>query len=210
VNPPPSDPVRWSAEEALAMDRWLETRGFTVDQLMAVAGQRVAERARGLMAEHGLERAVLMIGPGHNGGDALVAAEHLDCPFALWHPLADEPGPKLDAETLVIDGLFGVGLCRAITGRARDAVETVNASDALVLAIDVPSGLSADTGEVVGAGTPEGGVAIHADHTITFVGPKRGFFQRRGPELVGTWTAVDIGFPVEEAEAWVRLRRVGA
>ena len=174
---------------------------------MDVAGRRVAERANVLLAEHGLTRVVLMVGPGHNCGDAQVAAGHLSRPAELWSPLRDEPAPVLDGSTLVIDGLFGVGLCRPVTGAARAAIEAVNASDAMVLAIDVPSGLSADTGEIVGADTAEGGVAVCADHTVTFVGPKQGFFGREGPASVGSWTAVDIGFPIEEAEEWVRHRR---
>jgi NAD(P)H-hydrate epimerase len=203
----PHEPVRWSAAEALEMDRWLESRGFSVSQLMDVAGRRVAERACELIQRHGLTRVVLMIGPGNNGGDAEVAAAHLSCPTQLWRPLLDEAVPVLDASTLIIDGLFGVGLCRPVTGSARAAIEAVNASGAMILAIDVPSGLSADSGEIVGADTADGGVAVRADHTVTFVGPKQGFFLASGPELVGSWTAVDIGFPVEQAEDWVRARR---
>ena len=224
--PAPAPVPHYSAEEALAMDRWLVSRGFGIDELMQAAGRRVAEAARALIAARDLRRAVFLVGPGNNGGDALVAeallagggrdaplferpADAVTVPTVIVRPLEGDAVPRLDAHTLVVDGLFGVGLDRAITGRARDAIEAVNGSAATVLAIDIPSGLSADDGHIVGVGDdhPHGGVAVCADRTVTFVGPKRGFFEGRGPELVGAWEAVEIGFPAEEAHAWVRRRR---
>jgi len=152
---------------------------------------------------------VFLVGPGNNGGDALVAEGHLrgEQPTLVWRPLAGDPPPELDARTLLVDGLFGVGLSRPIEGRARQALEHVAASPATVLAVDIPSGLHATTGEIVGGAA---GAALRAHRTLTFVGPKRGFFHGAGPRLVGAWRAVDIGFPVEEAEAWVRARRAAA
>ncbi len=206
----PAD-LRFSAEESQAMDVWLVARGFTIPQLMAQAGRRVAEAARRLVAARELRRVVFLVGPGNNGGDGVVAEGLLraELETVLWRPLDGDATPPLDERTLVVDGLFGVGLMRPLAGAARDAVLAVNDSGATVLAIDVPSGLSSDDGAVVGVTPehPEGGVAIRADHTVTFVGAKRGFDLGRGPELVGTWEAVEIGFPVEEAAAWVAARR---
>jgi NAD(P)H-hydrate repair Nnr-like enzyme with NAD(P)H-hydrate epimerase domain len=206
--------TEWTAEEAQAMDRWLvEERGRTIPELMAVAGRRVAEAAREMLAGRGLRSVVALVGPGNNGGDVLVALQHLpDVETDIWRPLDGDPVPRLDAGTLVIDGLFGVGLARPIAGAARRAVLAVRGSPAAVLAVDVPSGLSATTGGIVGctAEAPDGGVAIRADRTVTFVGAKRGFFRGEGPRLVGDWRAVDIGFPVAEAEAWLARRRAGA
>ncbi|HZM00192.1 MAG TPA: NAD(P)H-hydrate epimerase, partial [Planctomycetota bacterium] len=153
----------------------------------------------------GLTRAVFLVGPGHNGGDALVAERRLAermpaLRTLLWRPLQGDAPPALDAATLLVDGLFGVGLSRPVEGRARAAIEHVNASPACVLAIDIPSGLCATTGAVLGA-------AVSAEHTISFVGPKRGFFIGAGPAQVGSWRAVEIGFPATEAEAWRASRR---
>jgi NAD(P)H-hydrate repair Nnr-like enzyme with NAD(P)H-hydrate epimerase domain len=205
--------TRWTAEEAQALDRWLvDECGRTIPELMAVAGQRVAQAARALASEAGLTRVVALVGPGHNGGDALVAVEHLaELRPLVWRPLAGDPIPPLEARTLLIDGLFGVGLARPIDGAARAAVLAVLASPATVLAVDIPSGLCATTGAVLGrsADRPDGGVAIRARRTVTFVGPKRGFFHGEGPAHVGQWTAVDIGFPVREAEQWLARRRAG-
>ena len=208
--------VVYDAEESSAMDVWLvEERGFTIPQLMAQAGARVAEAIRDLAREHDLTRVVFLVGPGNNGGDAVVASELLgaaEFEQETWRPLQDSATPLLDAGTLVVDGLFGVGLARPVGGEARRAVEHVNTSPARVLAVDIPSGLSATSGEVVGctAGAPDGGVAIRAHETITLVGPKAGFFIARGPEHVGRWRSGDIGFPIEEAERWVVGRRAAA
>ena len=123
------------------------------------------------------------MGPGNNGGDALVAHGVLESDFEreIWRPLHETKTPVLDSETLVVDGLFGVGLARGIEGEARRAVEHVKSSPARVLGVDIPSGLSATTGEVVGSA----GVAIVAHETLTFVGPKKGFFIGDGPAYVG-------------------------
>jgi NAD(P)H-hydrate epimerase len=193
----------WTAEEAQALDRWLvEERGFTIPRLMEQAGTRLAEAARELVRERGLQRAVFLVGPGNNGGDALVAEAQLrgELSTCIWRPLQGDGPPSLDARTLLVDGLFGVGLCRPLEGAARAAVQHVSASEAVVLAVDVPSGLHATTGEVLG-------VAMRARHTLAFVGPKAGFFVGAGPEHVGTWSVAEIGFPATEAEAWLAARR---
>jgi len=205
----PAAAAAWTAEEALALDGWLiGERGFTLAALMEQAGGRVAEEALALLDERGLTRAVFLVGPGHNGGDALVAERELrlarpSLPAAIWRPLQGDPPPRLDARTLLVDGLFGVGLSRPVEGAARAAIEHVDASPAIVLAIDIPSGLQATTGAVLGA-------ALRARRTLTFVGPKRGFFVGAGPAHVGGWRAVEIGFPAAEAVAWRDARRARA
>ncbi len=190
------------------MDRWLiEERGFTLPALMEAAGAALASAARQALLERGACRVVLLVGPGHNGGDALVAGRLLRQRHGLeaetWRPLAEPPRrPRLDADTLLVDGLFGVGLCRPLQGEARAAVEHVNAGAADVLAVDIPSGLHATSGAVLGA-------AVRARRTLCFVGPKAGFFVGAGPAHVGAWTVAEIGFPAVDAEVWVRARRAG-
>jgi len=206
--------LAYSAEEAAAMDRWLiDERSFSLEQLMEQAGARLAEAVHELAAAHGLDRVVLLVGPGHNGGDALVAGRLLGRAYAqeTWTPLTERRTPVLDGRTLLLDGLFGVGLARPIGGEVARAVLHVNTSPAHVLAVDIPSGLCATTGEVLGAtpDAPDGGVAIVAHHTLSFVGPKQGFFVRSGPAHVGRWRAAAIGFPPAEADDWLRRRRRG-
>ncbi|QAU34416.1 NAD(P)H-hydrate dehydratase [Janthinobacterium sp. 17J80-10] len=82
---------------------------------------------------------------------------------------------------LVIDGLLGIGLARPIGGVMRAMVEFVNALDCPVLALDVPSGLDADTGDIVGPG----GIAVRASHTITFIADKPGLHTCHGRDHAG-------------------------
>lgn len=192
-----------SAAEALDMDRWLiEERGFTLPSLMAEAGARLAETVEERRAAWGSERLAFLVGPGNNGGDALVARELLGAESAgpIWRPLRAEAPPPLDATWLVVDGLFGVGLARPVEGDAAQALERVRASGAKVLAVDVPSGLDATTGRVLGA-------ALAAHATLAFVLPKQGFFVGEGPAHTGAWRAVEIGFAAREAVDWVLARR---
>lgn len=92
-----------------------------------------------------------------------------------WH---DIEWPTID---LVVDGLFGIGLARPISGTLAALVEKINMLACPILALDVPSGLDADTGAVVG---PDG-VAIRASHTITFIGDKPGLHTNDGRDHAG-------------------------
>jgi NAD(P)H-hydrate epimerase len=99
-----------------------------------------------------------------------------------------------DVETLktgdvIIDALLGTGLERPLNGAWRDAVTAINALRIPVLAIDIPSGLHSDTGAVLGA-------TVNADHTVTFIGRKRGLYTGEGPEHCGVITLVDLQVPV--------------
>ncbi len=103
---------------------------------------------------------------------------------------------------LVVDGLFGIGLQRPVGGALREMVEHVNSLSCPRLALDVPSGLAADTGCIVG---PDG-VAVNASHTITFIGDKVGLHTADGRDLAGiiSVASLDIDralFP--PAQAWL-------
>lgn len=89
---------------------------------------------------------------------------------------------------VVVDALFGTGLGRDLTGVFAALVEAVNASATPVLAVDLPSGLDADTGSVHGT-------AIRADRTVTFVARKQGMLRGAGPDLCGRVTCAEIGIP---------------
>ncbi|MFQ5596930.1 MAG: NAD(P)H-hydrate dehydratase [Nitrospiria bacterium] len=94
----------------------------------------------------------------------------------------------LSRGSVVIDALLGTGLSHPVGGPYADAIERVNRLARRVVSVDIPSGISADTGEVLGA-------AMKADYTLTMALPKRGFFLRSGLEHCGKWTVVDIGIP---------------
>lgn len=87
--------------------------------------------------------------------------------------------------TLVVDGLFGIGLARPITGIMAALVEAVNALPCPIVALDVPSGLDADTGAIVGASADGGGIAVRATHTVTFIGDKPGLHTAEGRDHAG-------------------------
>ncbi|GJI87322.1 NAD(P)H-hydrate dehydratase [Duganella hordei] len=178
--------------------------------LMQRAGQAGANAALDLLPFSTAHAKVLVLaGPGNNGGDALETAAHLAYAGAqvtiLHYAPAAEPSPERAAAmqraqtsdarfaefeqaavattewNLVVDGLFGIGLKRPLSGAMRTLAETVNRLKCQVLALDLPSGLDADTGAIVG---PDG-VAIHATHTITFIGDKPGLHTCDGRDYAG-------------------------
>lgn len=182
--------------------------------LMERAGLAAAELARKLAGDSG-KPVLILAGPGNNGGDALVVARHLkqwwfkvsvvctakpqqysgDAAAALqaWRKTGGELVTEIPATqdwALVIDGLFGIGLKRGLDGDYAALVEQVNTLDAPVLALDVPSGLDADTGRVLGC-------AVQADHTITFITLKPGQLTLDGPDHCGTLHVADLGLTAE-------------
>ncbi|HWV81406.1 MAG TPA: NAD(P)H-hydrate dehydratase [Hyphomicrobiaceae bacterium] len=195
--------------EMAAADRLAIASGVPSVDLMARAGEAVTDVA-GTMVGIGA-RILVLAGPGNNGGDAFVAARRLAeqgyrVRLALLgdrsalkgdaaHFAARWPGPVevVDAGCvrdcdLIIDGLFGAGLSRAIEGSAAAAIAAINASGIPVLAIDVPSGLDGSTG------APSGPV-VKATRTVTFFRCKPGHVLLPGRALCGPVTLADIGIP---------------
>ena len=171
--------------------------------LMQRAGAAVAGQALSMLPA-GDAPVLVLAGPGNNGGDALEAAALLAsrgkhvCVVLLADPQRLPPDAKAAHAralagnasfidrfdiagpwALAIDGLFGIGLARAPEGPFRAAVEQVNALDCAVLAIDVPSGLDADSGALVGS------TAVRATHTLTFLGNKPGLHTAQGRDHAG-------------------------
>ncbi len=153
-----------------------------------------------LAAEQGIAVSVLaMSSPEQLSGDAATAFMDF---AALGGAVAGYEG-ALDVEAdLIIDGLLGSGLERAVEGSYADVVDAVNQHPAPVLALDIPSGLHGDSGEVLGT-------AVRADMTITFVGLKRGLYLDRGPELAGEIRFDGLDIPAECRSGEVpTLRRI--
>ncbi|MDD5217769.1 MAG: NAD(P)H-hydrate epimerase [Candidatus Omnitrophica bacterium] len=99
----------------------------------------------------------------------------------------------VERSDVIVDALFGVGLHAPPAGNYRQAVEAINQAAKTVVAVDVPSGIHADTGEVLGC-------AVRATHTATLGLPKKGLFEGRGPEYAGKIAVIHIGIPNEELE----------
>jgi len=93
-----------------------------------------------------------------------------------------------EGSDVIIDGIFGTGLEREVAGEWRQAIEAINHSASSVLALDIPSGLHSDSGQVLGA-------AVKADATISFIGLKRGQFTGAGPEQCGQILFDDLDVP---------------
>jgi len=171
--------------------------------LMEQAGAAIAELAGTLANESGAPMLILA-GPGNNGGDALVAARILkkqgyrvlvvsqadpgrlppDAARAWsdWRDSGDgtilNEIPRSQAFSLVIDGLFGVGLQRDIIGETANMIALAQDLSCPKLAIDMPSGLDSDSGRIRGCG-------LRADHTLTFLGLKPGLLTADGPDYAG-------------------------
>lgn len=184
--------------------------------LMERAGDATARLAI-TMARDGGGPIVFLVGPGNNGGDALVGARALhrrgvDVQVALlapanykgdaarawneWNALGqppiDDPAGAIASASLVVDGLFGIGFTRALDERARRWIGLINDAGCPVLAIDIPSGVDADTGHVAD-------VAVEADCTLTFIADKPGLHTGDGVDHCGTIVVDTLG--VDHASA---------
>ena len=107
---------------------------------------------------------------------------------------------SLASNDMIVDGLLGTG----VRGLAREPfagiIDLINQSAAKVLAVDVPSGLDCDTGEVAGA-------CVQADQTVTFVATKRGFANPTTQHVLGDVTVAHIGIPLQWVQAWLEKHR---
>jgi hydroxyethylthiazole kinase-like uncharacterized protein yjeF len=179
-------------------------------KLMERAGLAAAELARELAG--GPRRSVLVLaGPGNNGGDAFELATHLkrwhyrvDVAFAgdaakLPHDAAEAHAkwnaadgrllqsiPPAARYDLIIDGLLGIGLVRPVGGAIAELIRAAGSLAATRLALDVASGINADTGAVMGT-------AFRATHTITFIAHKPGLYTLDGPDHCGEVHLADLG-----------------
>jgi ADP-dependent NAD(P)H-hydrate dehydratase / NAD(P)H-hydrate epimerase len=107
---------------------------------------------------------------------------------------ASQAQSMLQNSDVIIDALLGTGLATPVTGRFADAIESINHAQRLTVAVDLPSGIHADTGTVLGR-------AVKADLTVTFGLPKLGLFQNQGIDHAGLVEIVDIGIPPAYVDA---------
>jgi hydroxyethylthiazole kinase-like uncharacterized protein yjeF len=166
--------------------------------LMQRAGTAAAELAARL-ASDARKDVLILAGPGNNGGDARVVAERLRENFfrvTVATQLSEVPERQW---SLVVDGLFGIGLAREISGDHARLVDLVNQLRCPILALDVPSGIDADTGRVLGR-------AVRATHTITFIALKPGLLTLDGPDHAGEIILDPLGLELGKtvpAAGWI-------
>ena len=170
--------------------RTLEARyADAVPPLMERAGRAAAELALRLLKNR-RARVLVLAGPGNNGGDAIVMANALR-QQGIDVVVGSVGTVPMGDYGLVVDGLFGIGLGRPISGPYADLIARINAFMGPVLALDIPSGLDGDTGRVMG-------VAVRATHTISFIGGKPGLYTLDGPDHCGEVSVADLGLRLDK------------
>lgn len=207
-----------SGEEMAEVDRvMIRELGVDVLQLMEVAGRAVAAFSRDRMLDgDGLgKRVIILCGTGGNGGDGMVAARFLHgwgAKVEVWlshrpdpnrgiaaHQLAileriglpivdATPDPSLPEADLLIDALLGFSLAGPPAGTTAALIRAANAGPAPVLAVDLPSGLTATDGVLLDP-------CIRAGVTLTLALPKRGLFSAAAKAVTGPVFVADIGVP---------------
>ena len=211
-----------TVEQMAALEAASERAGVSTDQLMENAGQAIADQAIEMLDGSRDASVVVLVGPGNNGGDGLVAARLLQCTglnvMAYVCTSRRQPDPKLslareagapvafleddsdlallqsnlEQAGLVIDAVLGTGRARPMEGRLRDVLlllaEARRNCGISVLAVDLPSGLDADSGGVDPA-------CPGADVTLALSNPKTGHFIFPGAGVTGKLVTADIGAP---------------
>jgi hydroxyethylthiazole kinase-like uncharacterized protein yjeF len=208
-----------SVSEMRTLDRTaIEKFGIPEEILMENAGEAVHFVLLGELGVKG-KKFVVFCGMGNNGGDGFVVARKIHSNggevsvFILGDEGKFKGAAKANLEILsrlpvevrqidslesvripvshcdaVIDALFGTGLTRDVEGLYRDVIELINGSRKKVFSVDIPSGIHGDTGKVMG-------VAVRADHTVTFGLPKIGALLFPGYDFCGELHVTHISFP---------------
>lgn len=201
----------YTAEQVRRIDRTaIDACGIAGFELMRRAADAVFATLRRRWPD--ARRIAVLAGTGNNGGDALLVGG-----LALQHGLdvnafAADAAPRGDAARardafveaggriarfadadfseadVIVDGVFGTGLARAVEGEAAAVIAHANESGVPVLAIDIPSGLSSDTGAGLGA-------AIRAEATVSLVAWKRGLFTGDAADCVGARELAPLDVP---------------
>jgi hydroxyethylthiazole kinase-like uncharacterized protein yjeF len=206
--------------EMRAIEQQAAEVGLPSEVLMENAGLAVAQHTRAWLGSVLGRHFLVLVGPGNNGGDGLVVARHLQdwgASVAIYSPSprADsdvnlqlcrhrevdvlDSGSSLDtllaSTEVVVDAFFGTGSSRPLDGAFKEALLRIEESRARnrnlkVIALDLPSGLNADTGAVDDA-------CVAADLTVTLGYPKHGLFLFPGAGMLGRLVVADIGIPPE-------------
>ena len=149
-----------------------------------------------LLNEHGIDVSVLYLGKWHANGTPDTNAMSEECAAQLQALPSGIPmtrTPDFTGISVVVDAIFGIGLCRPLTGDLLDAVHAINASGLPILAIDIPSGVDADSGAILGG-------AISATKTVAIAAKKYGHLLFPGAQLSGEIVVADIGIKIEASK----------
>ncbi len=206
-----------SAQQMRDIEARIFAAGMPVPALMEKAAGLCFQKIQSLYPQKESSLIGIIVGSGHNGGDALVVARELYfagyevkiyCPLpkqkelttahrnyavSLGIVFTDSVDSLQDCD-VIIDGLFGFGLTRAISGNLAEIVHKINSWQKPIVSIDLPSGINTDTGQVLGT-------AIKATYTLCLGLWKRAFFQDQALEYIGQAVRLDFGIPVTDIEA---------
>ena len=213
-----SEPV-FDAPGVRAIDRnAIETQGIPGFVLMRRAAQAAFDVARSRWPD--IRQCSVLVGRGNNGGDGLLLGAlaraqdwrvQVFADLEAWPPsgadalkalrLFEGSGGcvepieevRFDEHQLVVDALFGTGLSRPPSLKIRSILGALNASDLPVLALDIPSGLDATTGQVLEA-------AVQADATVTFIAQKSGLFTGAGRHYCADVMLAPLGIDLATVE----------
>ncbi len=220
-----------TVEQMRQLEQRADVAGVSYAQMMEAAGRAVADAivARWSVRDQNM---LVLVGPGNNGGDGLVAARHLhdmgaQVTLYLWKRKTEgdfnfaqtqargiktlraegdenfsQLRAALDGSTISVDALLGTGANRPIEGTLKEILVLVNPQipnpkshpPPSIIAVDLPSGLNADTGTLDPA-------TVSADLTVTFAFPKVGFYKFPAADALGEWVIADIGIPPEFADS---------
>ncbi len=206
-----------TAQQMREIESRIFDAGMPISALMEKVGGLIARRIQALYPYRDSPRIGVLVGPGHNGGDALVVARELYFQGYAVHVCRPLPRSKdlteqhahyvvslgieigLDVEALqpcdvIVDGLFGFGLERSIEGAIADLIHQLNAWPPPIVSIDLPSGLHTDTGAILGT-------AIQATHTLCLGLWKLGLLQDQGLPYSGQLHLIDFDIPVADINA---------
>ncbi len=200
-------------KEMQAIDAYtMDKIGIPSAVLMERAALSVVEEIERLNVSRG--RVLIVVEGGNNGGDGLAVGrillergykvdiyyiggfEKVSQGFQQQWSILHHMGVRFRKTipnkeyAVIVDGIFGVGLSREVQGVQKKAIEAMNHMDAIKVAIDIPSGIDATTGEVLGT-------AFYADYTVTFGLKKLGMFFLDGIDACGTVICKPIGFPAQ-------------
>ncbi len=194
-----------NSEEIKTLEKESAKGGLSFEALMERAAACLVDFL--FCQNYDLRVPVILCGPGNNGGDGLAAAVILKkkgISARVVMPLCDKLSElcalelerakragvefceSFDGATIIVDALFGIGLSRKIEGSLEKIIKEINILRVKKIAVDIPSGISSDTGEIMGC-------AVVADATVTFAYKKIGHVLSHSPEYCGKITVADIG-----------------
>lgn len=201
------DRVLSNAEMRAADAHTIQNLGISSQELMKRAGIAIADEAEKAVKKLNAESVLVVCGTGNNGGDGYVCASELlrRGIKASVYAFCGKLSPDCEREkkaykggysqhicgAIIVDCIFGTGLCREITGEYAEVILKINQSKAFVISADIPSGISGDNGIVCG-------VAVKADLTVAIAEYKAGTFLGDGLDYCGKITKKDIGITCPE------------